>query len=127
MQKFKNSAQTGGLEVELELGVTCFAFDLKVQEFPSSELKGEGGLVGPVLYISGSQNVTLIAPVIISIPLTLRKGKQELAELCPGELRILQCESLVEPHDWKDITDQLDEPPRLVDGKVQFKVRHFSG
>ena len=127
MQKFKNSAQTEGLEVELELGVTCFAFDLKVQEFPSSELKGEGGLVGPVLYISGSQNVTVIAPVIISIPLTLRKGKQELAELCPGELRILHCESLVEPHDWKDITDQLDEPARLVDGKVQFKVRHFSG
>ena len=94
---------------------------------PSSEPKGEGGLVGPVLYISGSQNVTVIAPVIISIPLTLRKGKQELAELCPGELRILQCESLVEPHDWKDITDQLDEPPRLVNGKVQFKVKHFSG
>ena len=70
--------------------------------------------------------MTLIAPVTIRIPLTLRKGKQELAELCPGELRILYCESLVEPHDWKDITDHLDEPPRLVDGKVQFKVRHFS-
>ena len=123
MQKFKNSTQTEGLEVELELGVTCFAFDLKVQEFPSSELKGEGGLVGPVLYISGSQNVSLIAPVTIRIPLTFRKGKQELAELRPGELRILQCEA----HDWKDITDKLDEPPRLVDGKVQFKVRHFSG
>ena len=94
-----------------------------MQEFPSSELKGEGGLVGPVLYISGSQNVALIAPVTIRIPLTFRKGKQELAELRPGELRILQCEA----HDWKDITDQLDEPPRLVDGKVQFKVRHFSG
>ena len=63
----------------------------------------------------------------INIPLTLRKGKQELAVLCPGELRILHCESPVEPHDWKDITDQLDEPPHLVDGKVQFKVRHFSG
>ena len=63
----------------------------------------------------------------INIPLTLHKGKQELAELCPGELRILHCESPVEPHDWKDITDQLDEPPHLVDGKVQFKVRHFSG
>ena len=70
--------------------------------------------------------MTLIAPVTIRIPLTLRKGKQELAELCPGELRILCCESLVEPHEWKDITDQLDEQPRLVDGKVQFKVRHFS-
>ena len=70
--------------------------------------------------------MTLIAPVTIRIPLTLRKGKQELAELCPGELRILYCESLVEPHEWKDITDQLDEQPRLVDGKVQFNVRHFS-
>ena len=105
--------------------MTCFAF--KVLEFPSSELKGEGGLVGPVLYISGSEKVTFITPVTIRIPLTLRKGKQELAELCPGELRILHCESLVEPHNWKDITDQLDEPPRLIDGKVQFKVRHFSG
>ena len=127
MQKFKNSAQTEGLEVELELGVTCFAFDLKVQEFPSSELKGEGGLVGPGLYISGSQNVTLVAPVTIRIPLTLRKEKKELAALCPGELRILHCESLVEPHYWKDITDQLEEPPLLLDGIVQFKVRHFSG
>lgn len=50
-----------------------------------------------------------------------------MAELCPGELRILHCESLVEPHDWKDITDQLDEPPQLLDGKVQFKIKHFSG
>ena len=65
-------------------------------------------------------------PVTISIPLTLRKGKQELAELYTGELKILHCESLVEPHEWKDITDQLDEPPRLLDGKVLFKVRHFS-
>ena len=104
-----------------------FCFCIKVQEFPSSELKGEGGLVGPALYITGPEKVTLIAPVTIRIPLTLRKGKQELTELCPGELRILHCESLVEPHYWKDITDQLDEPPRLLDGKVQFQVKHFSG
>ena len=102
-------------------------FQIQVQEFPSSELKGEERLVGPGLYISGSQNVTLFAPVTIRIPLTLRKEKQELAELCPGELRILHCESLVERHDWKDITDQLDEPPRLLYGIVQFKVRYFSG
>ncbi|XP_058967975.2 uncharacterized protein [Pocillopora verrucosa] len=119
-------------DVSVQIPQSCvpvnqdFCVTIQVQEFPSSELKGEEGLVGPVLYISDTQNVSLIAPVTIRIPLTLRKGKQELAKLCPGELRILHCESLAEPHDWKDITDQLDEPPRLLDGKVQFKVTHFS-
>ena len=97
-----------------------------MQEFPSSELKGESVLVSPILDISSSRNVPHLELVTIKIPLTLREGKKELAELFPGHLRILHCNSGADSHSWKDITEQLDEPASITDGTVTFKLKHFS-
>ena len=97
-----------------------------MQEFPSSELKGESLLVGPILDISSSWNIPHLEPVTIKIPLTLREGKSDLAELFPGYLRILHCNSGDDLHAWEDITEQLEEPATIRDGNVTFKVKHFS-
>lgn len=97
-----------------------------MQEFPSSELKGESLLVSPILDISSSWNISRLKPVTIKIPLTLREGKKELAQLFPGHLRILHCNSGADSHAWKDITEQLDESASITDGTVTFKLKHFS-
>lgn len=97
-----------------------------MQEFPSSELKGESLLVGPILDISSSRNIPHLEPVTIKVPLTLREGKTELAQLFPGHVRILHCNSGDDLHAWKDITEQLEEPAIITDGTVTFKVKHFS-
>lgn len=97
-----------------------------MQEYPNSELKGEGVLVGPILDISTPQKIACVEPVTINIPLTLREGKRELAQLFPGRVRILHSESGDESHSWEDITEQLEEPAVIADGIVTFKVKHFS-
>ena len=97
-----------------------------MQEFPSSELKGDGVVVGPVLDISCSQKIACVEPVTIKIPLTLREGKRELARLFLGRVRILRSDSGDELHTWKDITEQLEEPAVIAGGIVAFKVKHFS-
>ena len=97
-----------------------------MQEFPSSELKGDGVLVGPVLDISTSQKITCVEPVIIKIPLTLGEGKKDLAQLFFGRVRILHSDSGDESHTWEDITEQLEEPAVISDGIVTFKVEHYS-
>ena len=62
----------------------------------------------------------------IKIPLTLREGKTELAQLFPGRMRILHCNSGDDLHAWEDITEQLEEPASITDGTVTFKMKHFS-
>ena len=97
-----------------------------MQEFPSSELKGDGVLVGPVLDISASQKIACVEPVTINIPLTLREGKRELAQLFRGHVRILHSDSGDESYAWKDITEKLEEPAVIADGIVTFKVKQCS-
>ena len=97
-----------------------------MQEFPSSELRGDGVLVGPVLDISSSQKIACVEPVTINIPLTLREGKRELAQLFSGHLRILHSDSGYESHTWEDISEQLEQPAVIADGIVTFRVKHFS-
>ena len=96
-----------------------------MQEFPSSEVKEEGMLVGPVLHISSSQNIEHLYPVTIKLPLTLRESKQDFAELSNEVIRILYLDSESKSQTWTDITDQLEEPVLVTDGKVAFKVKHF--
>lgn len=97
-----------------------------MQEFPSNELKGEGVLIGPVLHISSFQKTECLEPVTIKIPLSLREGTRELAQLFPGHVRILHSDSGDESNLWEDITEQLEEPAAISDGIVAFKVKHFS-
>ena len=98
-----------------------------MQEFPSTEVKEEGIWVGPVLHISSSHHISHLEPVTIKLPLTLRESSKDFAELSNGHIRILHCESESEPSSWTDITEKLEEPIFLVtDGKVAFKVKHFS-
>lgn len=83
-------------------------------------------MVGPILDISSSCNIPHLEPVTIKIPLTLREGKRELAQLFPGRMRILHCNSGDDLHAWEDITEQLEEPASITDGTVTFKMKHFS-
>ena len=81
-------------------------------------------LVGPVLHISSSDNVELMEPAKITIPLTFFKGKRELEDLLSGEWKILH--NLREKsQEWTENTVQLVMPPVLKDGIVTFQVKHF--
>ena len=97
---------------------------LKVQEPPSIGPNGDGMLVGPVLHITSSENVELLEPAKITIPLTFFQGKRNLGDLRSGEWKILH-NSRQKSQEWTEDTVRVVTPPVLTDGIVTFQVRHF--
>jgi len=81
-------------------------------------------LVGPVLHISSSDNVELLEPAKITIPLTFFQGKREFEDIRSGEWTILH-NSREKSQQWTEDTVQLVMPPALTDGIVTFQVKHF--
>ena len=81
-------------------------------------------LVGPVLHISSSDNVELLEPAKITIPLTFFQGKRELEEPLSGEWKILH-NSREKSQEWTESTVRLVMRPVLAGGIVTFQVKHF--
>ena len=81
-------------------------------------------LAGPILHISCSHNVELLKPAKIKVPLTLFKGKRDMADLSSGQWKMLHY-SKEKSKGWVETTDQLEMPPVLTDGIVTFQVKHF--
>ena len=96
----------------------------KVQELPSIGPNGDGMLVGPVLHILSSDNVELLEPAKITIPLDFFQGKRELENLLSGEWKMLH-NSREKSQEWTESTVKLVMPPVHTDGIMTFQVKHF--
>lgn len=96
----------------------------KVQELPSIVHNGHGMLVGPILHISSSDNVELLEPAKITIPLDFFQGNRELENVLSGEWKILH-NSREKSQEWTESTVKLVMPPVHTDGVMTFQVKHF--
>ena len=91
----------------------------QVQEAPNTDGR-TGILLGPILHISCSHEMTLLEPAKIKLPFALFKGDKDLLDLRSGQWRIFHFQQ-----EWADITDQLEMSVALTDGTVTFKVKTF--
>ena len=98
---------------------------LQLQEVPCDQVKEESVFAGPILHISCSEEVKLLHPARITIPLALRddRGWQHV----PSDHRkILILTAGSESAEWADITEDLNDPVDVKNGIVAFEVNHFS-
>ena len=83
-------------------------------------------LAGPVLHISCSQNVELLEPGTIKVPLTLREDKRALAtDLSTGYIRVLHLTTKGRSPEWTEITQELETEAVVNTGIVTLQVKHF--
>lgn len=105
--------------------IMTIRFFFQLQEVPCDQVKEEGIFVGPILHISCSQEVELLHPARITIPLTLRENRGYIY-LPSSHKKILVLNSPNESAEWAEITEKLNVPADLKNGIVTFEVNHFS-
>ena len=104
-----------------------FHLSLKVQEIPwnDTELK-ELLVAGPILHISPSEPVQLLAPAKLTVPITLREDISKFPNYSGNDVRIF-CRTYEEDErKWSEVTKQLENIAVLENGTVTFTVNHFS-
>ena len=100
---------------------------LKVQEVPCSNAKlKEPLVVGPILHISSSEPVQLLAPARLTIPVTLREDIPKCLDYSATDVRIFCRTSEEDEREWNEVTEQLENIAVLENGTVTFTVNHFS-
>ena len=100
---------------------------LKVQEVPCSDAKLKEGLVpGPILHISLSEPVQPLAPVRLTIPVTLREDVPKCSGYSTADVRIFFRTSEKDEREWNEVTEQLENIAVLENGTLTFTVKHFS-
>jgi len=95
-----------------------------LQEVPCDQVI-ENVFVGPILHVSCSQEVKLLHPAKITIPLALRHDRgwpYVLSDYKMISVLTAGSESAV----WADITEDLNVPVDVQNGIVAFEVSHFS-
>lgn len=100
----------------------CF----QVQEVPCDEIELHDALAGPILHILPSQEVSLVAPAVVTIPITLQEGMTELPDLSSSDVRLFHRSSLDPSPEWTEITEQLKASTDLKNGIITVQVNHFS-
>nr|XP_058963363.1 uncharacterized protein LOC131790198 [Pocillopora verrucosa] len=113
-------------ESSLPTGQT-FALTAQVQEVPCSNAKlKEPLVVGPILHISTSEPVQLLAPARLTIPVTLREDIPKCLDYLATDVRIFCRTSEEDEREWNEVTEQLENIAVLENGTVTFTVNHFS-
>ena len=106
-----------------DVHVNLFCFQL--QEVPCDQVKEEVAFAGPILHISCSDEVKLLHPARIKIPLTLRDDRGwPYVPSVHETISVLAADS--ESAEWTDITEDLNVPVDVKNGIVAFEVNHFS-
>lgn len=101
------------------------SFCFQLQEVPCDQVKKEVVFAGPILHILCSDEVKLLHPARITIPLALRDDRRwPYVPSDPRTILILTAES--ESAEWADITEDLNDPVNVRNGIVTFEVNHFS-
>ena len=99
---------------------------LKVQEVPCSNAKLKEPLVaGPILHISPSEPVHLLAPARLTIPVTLREDIPKCLDYSATDVRIFCRTSEEDEREWNEVTEQLENIAVLENVTVTFTVNHF--
>ena len=100
---------------------------LKVQEVPCSNAKLKERLVaGPILHISPSKPVQLLAPAWLTIPVILGEDIPKFPDYSATDVRIFCRTSEDDEREWNEVTEQLKDIAVLENGTVTFTVNHFS-
>ena len=100
---------------------------LKVQEVPCSNAKLKERLVaGPILHISPSKPVQLLAPAWLTIPVILGEDIPKCLDCSATDVRIFCRTSEEDEREWNEVTEQLENIAVLENGTVTFTVNHFS-
>lgn len=95
-----------------------------MQEVPCDQVK-EVVFAGPILHISCSDEVKLLHPARITIPLALRDDRRW--PYVPSDQKtILVLTASSESAKWADITGDLNVRVDVKNGIVAFEVNHFS-
>jgi len=95
-----------------------------LQEVPCDQVI-ESVFVGPILHVSCSQEVKLLHPAKITIPLALRDDREWPYVLSDHKMiSVLTAGS--ESAVWADITEDLNVRVDVQNGIVAFEVSHFS-
>ena len=99
---------------------------LKVQEVPcSNAILKERLVAGPILQISPSEQVQLLAPARLTIPVTLREDTTKCPNYSATDVRIFCRTSEDDEREWNEVTEQLENIAVLENGIVTFTVNHF--
>ena len=99
---------------------------LKVQEVPcSNAILKERLVAGPILQISPSEQVQLLAPARLTIPVTLRVDITKCPNYSATDVRIFCRTSEDDEREWNEVTEQLENIAVLENGIVTFTVNHF--
>ena len=93
-----------------------------MQEVPCDQVKEEAVFAGPILHISCSDEVKLLHPARITIPLA-RRGWPYVPSYHKTILILTAGSGSAE---WADITENLNDPVDVKNGIVAFEVSHFS-
>ena len=100
---------------------------LKVQEVPCSNAKLKERLVaGPILHISPSKPVQLLAPAWLTIPVILVEDIPKCLDYSATDVRIFCRTSEEDEREWNEVTEQLENIAVLENGTVTFTLNHFS-
>ena len=98
-----------------------------MQEVPCSNAKLKEGLVaGPILHISPSEPVQLLAPARFTIPVILGEDIPKCPDYSATDVRIFCRTSEEDEREWNEVTEQLENIAVLENGTVTFTVNHFS-
>ena len=98
-----------------------------MQEVPRRDYRRKELLVaGPIIHISPSQPVQLLAPARLTIPVTLRGDTPKFPDYSATDVRIFCRSSEEDETEWNEITEQLESLAVLENGTVTFTVNHFS-
>ena len=100
---------------------------LKVQEIPCNDtVLKELVVAGPILHISPSEPVQLLAPTRLTIPVSLREDITKFPDYSATDIRIFCRTSEEDESEWNEVTEQLKNKAVLKNGTVTFTVNHFS-
>nr|XP_058941441.1 uncharacterized protein LOC131769742 [Pocillopora verrucosa] len=114
------TGKTFALTVKLHLS-------LKVQEIPCNDtVLKELVVAGPILHISPSEPVQLLAPTRLTIPVSLREDIPKFPDYSATDIRIFCRTSEEDESEWNEVTEQLENKAVLKNGTVTFTVNHFS-
>ena len=98
-----------------------------MQEVPCSNAKLKERLVaGPILHISPSEPVQLLAPARLTIPVILGEDIPTFPDYLATDIRIFCRTSEEDEREWNEVTEQLENIAVLENGTVTFTVNHFS-
>ena len=98
-----------------------------MQEIPCNDTTLKEPLVaGPILHISPSEPVQLLAPAKLTVPITLREDISKFPNYSGNDVRIFCRTSEEDERKWSEVTKQLENIAVLENGTVTFTVNHFS-